>query len=191
MPPPADPSLRQHLAWAYGNLAMAEKALHDGDSGYGRVHYMIRSRIYREMSAGSMSPRSLMRDQKIRMKLPQQCIYCGGVEHLAIDHVVASAAGGADAGDNAVWACRSCNSSKGKRDLFDWWGTAGRMGLPPLFVVRVYLKQAIHYAEDQGLLGLTAAAVGGHPYRYDLLPVKYPPLGELIFTPWHHEQVHL
>lgn len=127
-----------------------------------------------------------MRDQRIRMRLPQQCVYCGGVDNLAVDHVVSKVKGGADAGDNAVWACRSCNSSKSGRDVFEWW--AGRPGLPPLFVVRLYLKQAVVYANANGLLDMSVEAGRGHPYRFDLVPVDYPQPGDLYFTPWHRDR---
>ena len=185
MPPPAKPTVSEHLAWAYANLSMAEKAVYDGADKYGRTHFMIRSRIYREMTAGRMSPRSMMRDQRIRMKLPQQCIYCGAEEDLAVDHVVPRHRGGGDGGDNAVWACRSCNSSKSGRDLFEWW-TSTRGGVPPLFVVRIYMKQAIVYVDEVGIGDSPLHEAGEHPYRFALIPTEYPPPSGLIFTP-HHE----
>lgn len=105
----------------------------------------------------------------------------------SVDHVVATSAGGADSGDNIVLACRSCNSSKCSRDLFHWWSTT-RPGLPPLFVIRIYIKQAIAYAQVHGLDDVPLDQVHGHPFRFDLLPVEYPAPNELIFTPSHEEK---
>lgn len=34
------------LFWSYANLAMADAAIRRGDPFYGRVHYMIRQRLY-------------------------------------------------------------------------------------------------------------------------------------------------
>ncbi len=188
MPCPPNPTLWQHLAWAYANLTMAEVAVHDRAARYGPKHYMIRARNYREMEQGRLKPGSVVLDQRIRQKLPQQCVYCGSKETTpALDHVVATSAGGADSGDNIVLACRSCNSSKCSRDLFHWWSTT-RPGLPPLFVIRIYIKQAIAYAQANGLNDVPLDQVHGHPFRFDLLPVEYPAPNELIFSPFHEEK---
>ena len=128
-----------------------------------------------------------MRDQRIRMKLPQQCVYCGALDSLAVDHIIPKNRGGVDAGDNAVWACRSCNSSKRDRDLFRWWA-ASRPGLPPLFVIQVYLKQAIAYAGDAGLLDVPLAVVDDAVFDFAAVPVDYPQPPGLIFTPFHAER---
>lgn len=51
------------------------------------------------------------------------CAYCG--EHLGknkqIDHVVPISKLGADTLDNIVFACQSCNTSKGNRNFLDWY----------------------------------------------------------------------
>lgn len=51
------------------------------------------------------------------------CAYCG--EHLGknkqIDHVVPISKLGADTLDNVVFACHSCNTSKGNRNFLDWY----------------------------------------------------------------------
>lgn len=43
------------------------------------------------------------------------CRYCGSRVGLEIDHVVPLAAGGSDADDNLVTACRNCNNGKRAR----------------------------------------------------------------------------
>ena len=53
------------------------------------------------------------------------CSYCGSTEDLTIDHIVPIAGGGAHSLDNLCIACRSCNCSKGTKDLDEWlqWKT--------------------------------------------------------------------
>lgn len=196
MPPPAAPTLGEALSWAYANLAASEKAVHDGAVKFGPVHYAVRSRINREMAAGRMSPGSLMKDAGTRMKLPAICVYCGGGEaavgRMSVDHVVPTRRGGADSSDNALPACRSCNSSKRDRDLFAWWRTlpAGEgRPFPPLFAVRVYLKQAVAYAEEEALTGVDwAEAPTDSPFDWSVLPSVFSPPAELCFTPWHERR---
>ncbi|WP_080681919.1 HNH endonuclease [Sorangium cellulosum] len=50
-----------------------------------------------------------------------RCVYCGTTPppKLHGDHLIPRHRGGPESGDNLVWACRSCNSSKNARDLLD------------------------------------------------------------------------
>ena len=184
MPPPPKATIAERLYWSYANLAMAEMAVHNRDTKYSQKHFMIRARLYSGLTKGTMSPRSLMRDQRIRMTLPQECLYCGDTRNLSIDHIVPTNRGGTDAGDNAVWACRMCNSSKSNKDLFAWWSEC-RTGFPPLFVVRIYLKQAIAYCIGQALMQLPWADVSQHPFSFGHIPTSYPDPQTLTFSPFH------
>ncbi len=47
----------------------------------------------------------------------KNCIYCGSNERLSIDHIDPN--GGTVIGNLAI-ACRSCNSSKGTKDVHEW-----------------------------------------------------------------------
>lgn len=44
-----------------------------------------------------------------------RCAYCGGWNADTIDHIIPQFRGGSHDPTNLVWACRSCNSSKGAR----------------------------------------------------------------------------
>ena len=174
----------ERLFWSYANLAMAQMATEEGHASYIQIHYMVRSRLYKGLTTGTMSVGSLMLDQKIKMKLPQECIYCASTDHLSIDHVVPSSLGGDDLGDNAIWACRSCNSSKSNKDLFRWWSSS-REGFPPLLVVRIYLKQAMMYFESRGLMSTDWRTAECGPFDLETLPQEFPKPAELTFSPHH------
>lgn len=55
-----------------------------------------------------------------------RCLYCGAdLRHAApadvtLDHLLPRSAGGTNAADNLVTACRSCNSSRGARPWVDY-----------------------------------------------------------------------
>jgi 5-methylcytosine-specific restriction endonuclease McrA len=51
-----------------------------------------------------------------------RCAYCGGAGDTK-DHVVPLTRGGTNYIDNIVPACRSCNSSKGRKTLEEWIAT--------------------------------------------------------------------
>ena len=178
----------ERLFWAYANLAMADMAVEKGATKYGKLEFMIRAKLNKGLAEGTMNPRTLMRDQKVRMSLPKECVYCGATTNLAIDHIIPTNRGGSDTGDNAIWACRSCNSSKSDRDLFEWW-SAKKAGFPPLFLVRIYLKQAILFFTDQNRLQESWSDVTDSPFDLRFIPETFPSPDQLVFTQ-HHSSGH-
>jgi len=57
-----------------------------------------------------------------------RCVYCQAVVSSGStgDHVVALDAGGQAGLENYMPCCPSCNSSKGRKDLLEWWYVKGR-----------------------------------------------------------------
>lgn len=167
-------TVAERLYWAYADLAKAHAAVTAGATSYSRVHFMIRAKLFKGLRTGTMSIGSLLDDERVKMTMPSGCAYCGEAGPLTLDHLVSRHAGGLDVADNVVWACRRCNSSKGARDLLVWY--AGRNALPPLLLLRRYLKLAASWFEREGLLGcrLDDRAVVESPFRLDCLPAQLP-----------------
>ena len=165
--------VKEVLYWSYANLAMAHAAVTDGAERYKTKHYMIRSRLNAGLLNGTMNIGSLLDDEKVKMVLPQCCCYCGSPYQLSIDHLIPKSKGGDESGDNAVWACRRCNSSKHDTDLFEWYKR--KEEFPPLLLVRRYLKLAIQYCEKHGIMEQTVAGVSSSiPFGFYNIPAKYP-----------------
>lgn len=57
----------------------------------------------------------------VKDKWGNQCAYCGSIEELTIDHVVASAMGGSNLVHNTICCCKKCNQSKGLSDVWEWY----------------------------------------------------------------------
>lgn len=169
------------LFWSYANLAMMTAVLESGATRPGRTHFMIRSRLYAGLRKGSMRVRGYFDDEKLKLKFPDACWYCGSMEQLSVDHVIPQCRRGTDAGENLIWSCRRCNSSKGSKDLLDWMGQRGTF--PPLYLLRRYLKMAIGYCRTHGLLStpLSEAATLRQvlPFALHLVPHAYPPAADL------------
>ena len=172
-------TIRGVLAESYANLAMAHKAVADGDTKYGRVHFMIRARLRKGLMTNTLSMKSLFDDERLKLTRERACTYCGATTKLSADHLIASSRGGADSGDNLVWACRSCNSSKGARDLLEWW-FATRDGFPPLMLLRRYLKLAWALAYAEGVLDESLDSADSLPIRFELIPLNFPKPSELV-----------
>ena len=84
---------------------MAHSAITAKAEKYGRTQFMIRSRLYAGLNKQTMSIGPLADDERLKMLLPQACCYCESRDYLSVDHLIPTKRGGANTGDNLVWAC--------------------------------------------------------------------------------------
>lgn len=160
------------LHWSYANLAMAHSAVTAKAEKYGRIQFMVRARLFAGLNKQTMSIGPLADDERLKMVLPQACCYCASREHLSVDHLIPTKRGGANSGDNLVWACRSCNSSKGARDALEWLAEKGQF--PPLLLLRRYLKLAIEMCRERDLLNTPIADAPELPFALAAVPKSFP-----------------
>lgn len=167
------------LFWAYANLAMAHAAVTDNTDRYDSKHYGIRKRLFHGLQNNTMDIRSFFDDERLKMILPQSCCYCGLTDNLAADHIIPRKAGGQDIGENLIWSCRSCNSSKSARDMLEWMQSKGTF--PSILLYRRYLKILITYCRDNGLLGtkLNDTQVDRLPFNLSAIPLDELPLNKM------------
>ena len=172
-------TVRDHVAWAYANLARAHAALKDGAVTYRPVHHMIRARLFKGLSTGTMSIRSMFDDEREKLLGPRCCEHCGSTEALSVDHLFARSRSGSDDPQNLVLACRSCNSSKGAKDLLVWCATTNRF--PSILLLRRYLKIVVSELEQKNMMdkSILDACLSDLPFDLQQLPFTYPPLQEL------------
>lgn len=165
------------LHWSYANLAMAHAAITNGTEKYGRIHFIVRARLFAGLNKGTMNIGPLADDDRLKMVLPQACSYCGGREALSADHLIPTKRGGANTGDNLVWACRSCNSSKCARDAIEW--LADRNEFPPVLLLRRYLKVAIEITRQRNLMDTLIEEAPELPFVLAAVPKVFPPPGQI------------
>ncbi|HQP39382.1 MAG TPA: HNH endonuclease signature motif containing protein [Polyangiaceae bacterium] len=169
----------ESLHWSYANLAMAHAGLVQGVHKYGPTQYMIRARLFKGLRTGTMNMGALADDERLKLVLPQACCYCGSRQRLSVDHVIARHRGGPDEGDNMVWSCRSCNSSKGAKDMLEWLTSRGQF--PALLLLRRYLKLAVRCCQERAMMEtpLGDAAIADLPFAFALVPHRFPMPAEL------------
>lgn len=126
-----------------------------------------------------MKVASLFRDEQTKLKLPKICYYCGGKEKLSLDHIIPRKKGGPDSGDNLIFSCRKCNSSKGSKDLMEWMESKDRF--PTILVLRRYLKLVIRFCSENNLLNkpLSELDTLDLPVSIKKIPLKYPKLKDI------------
>ena len=172
--------VRELIYYSYSNLAMAHVAVDKKHDNYGMLNYMIRAKLFKGLKDGTMNIRSIFDDEKIKLTSGQICNYCGAVDNLALDHIFPRKYGGEDNADNLIFACRSCNSSKGKKDLMEWMEYRGQF--LSLMIIRRYLKLTFNYCSRNELLDKRIDELKEMelPFKIDLLPTSFPKPNELI-----------
>lgn len=156
---------------------MAHSAVTAKAEKYGRTQFMIRSRLYAGLNKQTMSIGPLADDERLKMVLPQACCYCGSRDYLSVDHLIPTKRGGANTGDNLVWACRSCNSSKCARDALEWLMEKNQF--PPILLLRRYLKLAIEMSRERNLMNTPLAEAPELPFSLSAIPQAFPRPSEL------------
>jgi len=167
-------TVREQIYWSYANLAMAHTAVDKKQAKYERFNYMIRAKLFKGLKEGTMNMRTIFDDEKIKLQTGQICNYCGSAEKLALDHIFPQKFGGQDNAENLIFACRTCNSSKGKKDLMEWMDF--RKKFLPLMIIRRYLKLTFSYSLENNLIDKKIEDLKDMelPFKIDLLPTSYP-----------------
>jgi len=156
---------------------MAHSAVLRNEQRYTTKSYIIRARLFKGLKTGTMNVRSLYEEERVKLTSDKVCVYCGRSDNLTLDHLFPKSLGGLDTGDNLVYACKTCNSSKGDNDMLAW--LYGRHTFPPLLLLRRYLKLAIRFCERNDLLDCSLQEIPVLPFRLDLLPTSFPEPQEL------------
>jgi hypothetical protein len=172
-------TVKEFIFYSYANLAMAHMAIENNHEKYGMINYMVRAKLFKGLKSGEINIRSIFDDEKIKITTGQKCNYCGSEKNLALDHIFPKKLGGLDNAENLVLACRSCNSSKGKKDLIEWMYFKGEF--LPIMIIRRYLKLTYNYCSSNNLLELDAVDLKELelPFNISLLPTNFPRPKEL------------
>jgi len=160
------------LHWSYANLAMAHAAITAKSQKYGRTEFIIRARLYKGLNSQSMRIGPLADDERLKMLLPQACCYCGSKDKLEADHLIPTKRGGANTGDNLVWACHICNRSKSARDALEW--LQKRDIFPPILLLRRYLKLAIEISHEKNVINTLLIDAPILPFSLTAVPRSFP-----------------
>jgi hypothetical protein len=113
MPPPAVKTVRQLIFYQYAKII-------SDSAGLGKKNYGMIMGTYKKLCDETMSWSGTVREWVREREQGNVCIYCGGSDKLTTDHILPRSCGGEDIPDNVVSVCKSCNSSKGSKGLYEW-----------------------------------------------------------------------
>jgi hypothetical protein len=143
VPPEAVKTIRDLIFWQYAKL-IAKSAGQAGKFGF------IMDR-FKKLQSGDIEWSGAIREYIKEQEVVGRCIYCGSTKDLSVDHLIPRARGGPESGDNAVTACKSCNSSRGDKGIYEWFQLSGRNEVPRI-VEGKYLKELYAVHERKGAL---------------------------------------
>jgi len=166
-PPKYVNTVRHLIYWQYAQL-IARAAGFENNYGF------VVSR-YKKLVSGEMKWSSSVRDYEKALDKGRVCVYCGATANLSTDHIIPISRAGVDprvvrlldSADNCICACKKCNSSKGDRDVFEWYGPE-RIDEIPKLVLSKFLKLSYGLHETQGTLDLSDPNMDGVLDIYDL-----------------------
>ena len=171
-------NLGEYIYWAYANLQMLHFAISTKKNNYDSMCFMVRSKAYKSYIEGRWNIHDLTELNISKVRHNNFCWYCGRhmpPEQLTIDHVFRRSIGGNNQMDNLIMVCQSCNSSKGSKDLFQWYAET-RKEWPNLNILIHYLKNIYLYCSENNLLEKPLAELDSLslPFNYHYIPLKYP-----------------
>ncbi len=144
------------LYWVYANLNMCNAAITSGKNHYDRLCFIIRSKAFKAYKEGRWKIHSLYENNNLKMDWGKDhcwycnrpTVYCG---KLSTEHIFPRIKGGDDNFDNIAYACKSCNSSKGHKDLIEWM-VQDKGITPPFSIVCIYMKLVYKFSVENGLM---------------------------------------
>ena len=116
MPPPSIPRrVEDIIFYYYAKLVIAPSAGFKGNYGF-----IINA--YGRLKSGEIRMSDYERELLHIASMPNICAFCGSrCAKYQITHVVSKSFGVQAGMHNIVYACEVCNTSKGEKDLVEWW----------------------------------------------------------------------
>ena len=152
MPPAVVKSVKDLIYWQYAKI-IAESA------GIGKKDYGFVMTKFKQLKQGEIFWNEI-REYIKEKEHPNECIFCGTTTNLTLEHLLPRSHRGPDVEKNLVWICKSCNSSKGSRRLYEYFAIQAGVEAAKYNVPRIaegkYLKFAFETLKENNLLETSA-----------------------------------
>lgn len=145
MPPAYVKTVRDELYYEYAKLMSR--------SAFKKINYGFIGDRFKELLSGKITISGSIREWMREQQLPKACVFCGSIESLEMDHLIPRSRNGANSADNMVWACKTCNTSRGNKGVFEWLGLKKKDDLHRL-VAGKYLKELLVLHQSAGTLDI-------------------------------------
>lgn len=146
MPPKAVKTVRQLIYYQYAKIISES-------SGFGKKNYGMIMKKWKQLNEGEIHWSGTVREWLRERENSSICIYCGANRELTVEHILPRICGGEDITDNVVMVCKTCNSSKGGKRLYEWRGLEAK-DMHHRVAEGKYLKYLYGLHERQGTLDI-------------------------------------
>ena len=151
MPPKYVKTIHEGILYEYAKL-MSRTVFR------GKLNYGFITDRFKALRDGQITMSGTNREWQREQELPREGVFCGAKEELHVDHLIPRNRGGSDSADNMVWSCRSCNSSRGDRGVFEWLGLKKKDRLHRL-VAGKYLKELYDLHDNARTLNIASQQI--------------------------------
>ncbi len=151
MPSPSIKTIRDLIFYQYSKIIADSVGLSKTGSTKSEYFSFVMDRV-NKLRSGEINMSTISREIKMQILSEQKCCeYCGKLDGLSWDHLIPRSKEGPDDVENLVLCCRSCNSSKGNRGLYAWFGIKNKDNFPRI-VAGKYLKLLYDLHNERGTL---------------------------------------
>lgn len=143
MPPKYVKTIRDEIFYEYSKM-ISKRA-------FGKFDYGFIGNSVKDFRSGKKTMSGTIREWEVESSSTKQCAFCGAIDGLEMDHVIPKSLGGPDDSNNLVWSCRTCNSSRSNKTIYQWLGSKKKDDINRL-VAGKYLKELFELHERKGTL---------------------------------------
>ncbi len=135
MPPKYVKTIQEEIYYEYAKLI--SRSAYAGELNRGFI-----TNRFKDLRDGHMTISGTIKEFEAERRLPDECVFCRTTTDLETDHLIPRSRGGTDNADNLALACKRCNTSRGKKGIFEWLGLKKKDNLHGL-VAGKYLKELL------------------------------------------------
>jgi hypothetical protein len=146
MPPGYVRTIKDEIMYEYAKLISR--------SAYGNLERAFITDRFFKLKKQEIKISDTIREWEREQEIKKECVFCGATEDLSTDHLIPKNRGGDDSSDNLVLSCRSCNSSRGDKGVFEWLGLEKKDNLHRI-VAGKYLKELFRIHQENSTLEIT------------------------------------
>ena len=167
--PPKYETFGENFLWAYSCLQMLGATIYMKEDKFTPKSYMVRAKAFKAYKEGKWKIGDMYEINRMKVRTNDTCWYCRSKvssKELTADHVFPRVVGGTNNMENIIYVCKTCNSSKGKKDLMEW--LISQDYVPEYLVLEQYLKEIYSYSMENGLMSLNWNDIGNVALPFNL-----------------------
>jgi hypothetical protein len=153
MPPAIVKTVKDLIYWQYAKIIA-------DSTGVGKTDYGFVMNKFKQLRQGSIAWNEI-REYVKEKETADECVFCGATADLTLEHLLPRKFDGPNTEKNLVWICKSCNSSKGAKRLYEYFASEAGVEAAKYDVPRIaegkYLKFAYEALKQKSFLATTGA----------------------------------